>query len=161
MSRKIQGRIPNVIVGESPGDRSSRLAVFTEEYWDMMLERVTNGLATNAAFLHEESYVLAVTEGEHNSEREEDRSDYANCKCCGENCEKEAIYEQLAELADELMENNDMTNDERRFELYREANRLLLSGGRGKGNRVPLPECVVTEIRDFFSSAGRQEACWV
>ncbi len=151
MSRKIHGRIPKVIEGESPEDRSSRLAAFTQEFWDKMQKRVENGQAKNMAFVHEEGYVLAVTEGEKEPEQ---APQIISCEYCGENCEKETIYDELAELAEELGENENITNKERRFALYREANRLLQSGGRGKGNRVRIPTCVMTEIRDFFPIEG-------
>ena len=74
---------------------------------------------------------------------------------CGANCQRDGIYDELAELAEELAENEALTNKGRRFKLYKLANRLLPGGGRG--NRVKIPGCIETEIHDFFPSGEDDE----
>lgn len=151
--RIIHGRTLSIIEGESPQARASRMADFTAAHYDNMTAAVMNGQAETMAFLHEDGYILAVTEGVRHPQQ-------PLCAFCGANCQKEAIYDELAELAEELGENSELDNKGRRFELYRLANRLVSGGGRGKGNRVELPGCITAEIHDFFPP-GRDDDPYV
>eukprot|EP00546_Thalassionema_frauenfeldii_P008777 CAMPEP_0178908506 /NCGR_PEP_ID=MMETSP0786-20121207/7961_1 /TAXON_ID=186022 /ORGANISM="Thalassionema frauenfeldii, Strain CCMP 1798" /LENGTH=166 /DNA_ID=CAMNT_0020580417 /DNA_START=586 /DNA_END=1086 /DNA_ORIENTATION=+ len=144
----VHGSIEINIEGELPQDKSNCLAAFTAAHFDAMNEAVMNGQAEGMAFLHENGNIPAVTEGVHLQPPEQ-----PHCGC-GSNCQKEAVYNDLAELAEELVEelaeNEALSNKERRFELYRLANCCIPDGGRGKGNRVELHGCITAEIHDFF-----------
>eukprot|EP00546_Thalassionema_frauenfeldii_P005592 CAMPEP_0178925678 /NCGR_PEP_ID=MMETSP0786-20121207/18056_1 /TAXON_ID=186022 /ORGANISM="Thalassionema frauenfeldii, Strain CCMP 1798" /LENGTH=169 /DNA_ID=CAMNT_0020600607 /DNA_START=21 /DNA_END=530 /DNA_ORIENTATION=+ len=158
MNRTVHGKIRSKIDGESAAERSARLASFTEEFLEKLAEEVTNGNATNMAFVHEDGYVIAITEGNENNEKEaEEENIPPGCEFCGKTCQKDVLYDELAELAEELAEDKSLNNKERRWQLYTLANRLLPDGGRGKKNRKILPKCISAEIHDFFPEENRKD----
>jgi hypothetical protein len=63
------------------------------------------------------------------------------------------LMELLSETGDELVHEG-KSSREIRYELYRIATKFV-NGYLGKGNRVPLPPCVIGDIKDSFpASAG-------
>ena len=73
--------------------------------------------------------------------------------CCKTPCLlQQGLYDSLCEYYGECLESDHMdnliSNKEVRFGLYRQAT-ITIHGHLGRGRRCPLPQCVVTEIRDL------------
>lgn len=151
--RIIHGKIPIDVDGESAGEKIERCAAFTNQFFDAMNAAVMGGRASSMAFIHENGFILAITEGNENPSQ-----DVATppCPYCGVSCKKKEVYDDLAELAEELQEDNTLNDKQRRFQLYQLANRLLPEGARGKGNRKRLPECIEVDIHDFFPRGANE-----
>ena len=71
------------------------------------------------------------------------------CQYCGQNpCFVIEIYELLVKTGEEL-EEEELTNKQIRFNLYRIASNTY-HGRLGAGNRKRLPICVTTDIHDLY-----------
>lgn len=98
----------------------------------------------------------SVNKPSDNSEDGDDPSadvnDHQHCNLCS-NCPcllDQGLYEELV-MAYDLGLDPDfpfLTSKEQRFRLYRHATSWI-HGYLGKGNRIELPQCVRTEIRDL------------
>ena len=100
-NRIIHGQIPADVDGESPGQKQERLAAFTNQHFDVMNAAIMGGRATSMNFIHENGTIIAVTEG---GEGASPVPATPACLCCGEGCKKHEIHDALAELAEELGE---------------------------------------------------------
>ena len=76
--------------------------------------------------------------------------DCGRTPCCGDN-----ICESLVETGEELKEEEELTNKQIRFALYRIASNAI-HGRLGAGVRQPLPPCVVSDITDLYPEENHQ-----
>jgi hypothetical protein len=84
---------------------------------------------------------------------QEQEEDKPPCPFC-QNCPcwlEQGLYDSLVVLEQSIRDgdhDNKVTNKEVRYQLYRHAT-AYIHGFLGKGNRIKLPRCVETDIRDL------------
>jgi hypothetical protein len=87
-----------------------------------------------------------------------EKSSAGMCTCgeCGcSPCIFRQEYESLMDLC-EVNEKMGKNNKEMRFILYKHMSRVLF-GYLGRGNRKPLPACVVREIHDHYPKPDNEK----
>ena len=72
------------------------------------------------------------------------------CNLCQmANCERVGHEEKLHQFYTYILAEEELTNAQRRFQSYMNWT-TLQHGVLGKGNRIPIPNCVKTEIEKWF-----------
>jgi hypothetical protein len=74
----------------------------------------------------------------------------ARCDCGDIPCVWEANVESMRHFA-EARNDEEATLNQQRPSLYRQMALIINDGPSGRGNRVKLPSCVVSSVRELFS----------
>lgn len=114
---------------------------------------VMGGRASSMAFIDENGHILAIIEGNENPSQDDATP---TCPHCGRNCKKKEVGDDLAELAEELQEDQMLNDKQHCFQLYQLADQLLPEGAHRKGDWKKLPECIEVDIHDFFPRGANE-----